>query len=123
MTSISRIALSAALAVGFTVAAGAEESKKPSATTQSAQAAAASQVTLNVPRPDFKAWPSDQYIFVVNYGDKDYTGALDVDATCTSKAANPPADACGANFPNGKFHYHMANFPAGHGNAPVKGSG
>lgn len=118
MTSITRFALSAALAAGFTVTASAAEvSQRPSA--MAPGAAQQGKIAIQTP---FKVWPDGQYIFVVNYGNSDWTGALDVSAVCVSTVVNAPANACGANFPSGKFKQHFATFPKGHGNAPIKGS-
>jgi hypothetical protein len=115
MTSTTRFALSAALAVGFTLTAAAEESRKPSA--MAPGVAQQGKVAVQTP---FKVWPDGQYIFVVNYGTADWTGALDVSAVCAPTA---PTNTCGPNFPGGKFKTHFATFPKGHGNAPVKGAG
>ncbi|HTS02243.1 MAG TPA: hypothetical protein VMN04_06945 [Thermoanaerobaculia bacterium] len=110
--------LAAALALGSALGASASDQPNKSAS-QTTGAAQQSQIGIQTP---FKVWPSDDWIFVVNYGNADWTGPLDVWATCVPVA---PTTSCGPNFVGGKYHaahYDKGTFPKGHGNAPVKGS-
>jgi hypothetical protein len=118
MTHRVRFVLVAALALGLGLPAAADDSKKVSST----MPGAAQQGGIAIKTP-FNVWPDGQYIFVVNYGNADWTGPLDVSAVCKSTTANAPANACGTNFPGGKFKQHFATFPKGYGNLPLKGSG
>jgi hypothetical protein len=113
-----------ALVLVLTSPAGADQSKKPSSSAPRTVGTAAGSA-LKLPRPDFHGFPDGQYLFVMNGGEVDYTGPLDVKATCKPAAPNPPANACGPNFPNGTYTHHEAKFAQGHGPAvaPVKGSG
>lgn len=115
------LALAFVLGISFGAAAS-DQTNKPSAS-QTVPGAPAGGAAALVARPDFRAFADGQWIFVMNGGDADYTGPLDVKATCT-REAKPAPDACGPNFPGGTFFYHLAAFPAGHGPsvAPVKGS-
>ena len=107
-----------ALALAATTAIASDPPAKP----------AASQTIGTVPggaaaliaKPDFRAWAEGQYIFVVNGGDADWTGPVDVKATCTKSGVPQTPTICGNSFPNGNFFYHMANFPSGHGSLPSK---
>lgn len=117
------IACSCALVLGAVVASATEQTGKRPPSTVSGAAQQGPGVGTLLAKPDFQAWPDGQWIFVVNFGALDYTGPVDVGATCKSTAPMAPPDACGPNFPNGNFHYHLANFPSGHGNFPIKGSG
>jgi hypothetical protein len=70
----------------------------------------------------FTVWPEGNWIFVMNYGNADWTGPLDVWATCKPVA---PTTSCGSNFVGGKYHaghYDPGKFPKGHGNVPMKNS-
>lgn len=118
---MKKTAILVALALAATAAAAAsDQPSKPAAgqTTTSAGAAAAA-----LGKPDFRAFADGQYIFVMNNGDADWTGPLDVKATCKRDGTKQMPTSCGPNFPNGNFFYHLAAFPAGHGPAvaPLKG--
>jgi hypothetical protein len=114
----------AALVLSLAAPAVAEQTNKPASSVPRTVGTSAG-ATINLLRPDFRGFPDGQYIFVMNGGDKDYTGPLDVKATCKPATPNPPANACGPNFPNGTYTHHEAKFAQGHGPAvaPVKGSG
>lgn len=122
---MTKSALAAALILGaaFTGAAS-DQPAKPAASQTTAGTAAGGAAPL-LPKPDFRAFADGQYIFVMNGGDADWTGPLDVKAVCKPEAAKPIATACGPLFPNGNFFHSLASFPAGHGPtvAPIKGSG
>lgn len=108
----------AALILGTALTAAASDSKKPSAS-QKVVVAQNPQTLVDTP---FKVFPDGNWIFVVNYGTTDWTAALDVWAMCKPVA---PTASCGPNFVGGKYlagHYAKGAFPAGHGNAPIKGS-
>lgn len=111
--------LAAALILGTALtAAASDQSKKPS----SSQTTAASQAGHIAIQTPFKVWPDGNWIFVVNYGNADWTGPLDVWVTCVPVA---PTTSCGPNFVGGKYHaahYAAGTFPKGYGNAPIKGS-
>lgn len=114
--------LAAALVLGTAFGAFAsDQTNKPSASQTTGAGAAAAAL----PRPDFRAFADGQYIFIMNGGDADWTGPLDVKAMCKKEGTKQDPTICGPNFPNGTFFHHLANFPAGHGPsvAPVKGSG
>ena len=127
MRRTDRLALAVAITLVYVLAppAAAEETKKPAATMPGAAQQTAAEAVLKLPLPDFRGWPDDQYLFILNSGDKDYTGALELVATCKSTAPRPQVNACGQKFPNGKFSHNIAHFEAGHGPtvAPIKGSG
>lgn len=111
-----------AVALGLALGASASDQAPPPAVGQTAARAPASGIPLA--KPDFRTFADGQYIFVMNGGDADWTGPVDVKATCTKEGTKQTATSCGPNFPNGSFFYHLASFPAGHGPsvAPVKGS-
>lgn len=117
-------ALAAAVLVFAGTAAASDQPSKPSAAGPVAVGPAGA-AALQVQRPDFRAFADGQYIFVMNGGTADWTGPLDVKATCRKEGTKQMPDVCGPNFPNGTFFYHLASFPAGHGPAvaPIKGSG
>ncbi|MCM3877248.1 MAG: hypothetical protein NEA02_12625, partial [Thermoanaerobaculia bacterium] len=97
----------------------ASDQKRPSASQASTVAQQAGKLAIQTP---FKVWPDGNWIFVVNYGTSDWTGALDVWATCKPVA---PTTSCGPNFVGGKYpagHYDKGTFPTGYGQAPIKGS-
>ncbi len=113
-----------AVVLGLAAPAPAEQTNKPSSSVPLTVAPAGGGV-VKVPQPDFHGFADGQYVFVMNGGEKDYTGPLDIRAKCKSTAPNPPANACGPNFPLGSFTHHEDHFEAGHGPAvaPIKGSG
>lgn len=118
--------LAAALILGTALtAAASDQSNKPSTGPAPAGQTAAGSAAAQLPKPDFRAFADGQYIFVMNGGDADWTGPLDVKATCKKEGTKQDPTICGPNFPNGTFLHHLANFPAGHGPsvAPIKGSG
>lgn len=118
--------LVAALILGTALtAAASDQSNKPSTGPGPAGQTAAGSAASQLPKPDFRAFADGQYIFVMNGGDADWTGPLDVKATCKKEGTKQDPTICGSNFPNGTFFQHLANFPAGHGPsvAPIKGSG
>ncbi|HQQ78091.1 MAG TPA: CARDB domain-containing protein [Thermoanaerobaculia bacterium] len=106
-------------------AAASDQSKKPATGPAPAGQTAAGAAAAQLPKPDFRAFADGQYIFVMNGGDADWTGPLDVKATCKKEGTKQDPTICGPNFPNGSFFYHIAGFQAGHGPsvAPIKGSG
>ena len=112
--------LAAALILGSALTATAsDQTKKPSSSQTTAGALQQPQTMIQTP---FKVWPDGNWIFVVNYGTADWTGALDVWATCKPVA---PTASCGPNFAGGKYragHYDKGTFPKGYGQAPIKGS-
>ncbi len=117
MKKTIRAALAFALGAALTAAASDQPAKPP--VSQTTGASQAGQLGIKTP---FKVWPSDNWIFVVNEGTADWTGPLDVWATCTPVA---PTTTCGPNFVGGKFHaahYDKGSFPKGYGQAPIKGS-
>jgi len=124
MRSIFRAGVALAFVFGLVDPAAAEQTNKPSSSVPRTVGTSAG-IGIKVPRPDFHGFPDGQYVFVMNGGEKDYTGPLDVKATCKPTAPNPPANACGPNFPGGTFTHHEDKFETGHGPAvaPVKGSG
>ncbi len=111
--------LAAALILGTALtAAASDQSKKPSAS----QTTAVSQNPQTMIKTPFTVFVDGNWIFVVNDGNSDWTGPLDVCATCVPVA---PTTSCGPNFVGGKYHaahYAAGTFPKGHGNAPIKGS-
>lgn len=114
--------LAALILASACAAAASDQPAKPGASQTTAGAAGAAAAAL--PKPDFHAFADGQWIFVMNGGDADWTGPLDVKATCKKEATKQTPTICGPNFPNGSFFYHLANFPAGHGPSvtPIKGS-
>lgn len=109
----------AALILGTALTAAASDQPAKPPVSQTTGAAQNPQIMIKTP---FKVWPSDNWIFVENDGTTDWTGPLDVWATCTPVA---PTTTCGPNFVGGKFHaahYDKGSFPKGHGQAPIKGS-
>jgi len=119
-----RAGVAFALAVSLAAPAVAEQTNKPSSSVPRTAGTSAGS-TIKLPRPDFHGFADGQYVFVMNGGEKDYTGPLDIRAKCKPTAPNPPANACGPNFPLGSFTHHEDHFEAGHGPAvaPIKGSG
>jgi hypothetical protein len=96
-----------------------DQTKKPSSSQTTTGALQNPQTMIKTP---FKVWPDGNWIFVVNYGTADWTGPLDVWATCKPVA---PTTTCGPNFAGGKYHaahYDKGTFPKGYGQAPIKGS-
>jgi hypothetical protein len=119
---VKKTILSAALILtaAFSAAAS-DQSNKPSSS-QTTTGAAQQQNMIKTP---FDVWPDGNYIFVVNKGTADWTGALDVYATCKPVA---PTTSCGSNYSGGKFHaghYDKGTFPKGFGPgvSPIKGPG
>lgn len=112
--------LAAALILGTALtAAASDQAKKPSSSQNTTGVARNPLSLIDTP---FKVWPDGNWIFVVNYGTSDWTGALDVWANCTPVA---PTTTCGPNFVGGKYHaghYDKGTFPKGYGQAPIKGS-
>lgn len=116
---MKKIAAAAALAAVLGLswnAPASDQAGKPSASSSTGAGAPSSPGSL-IARPDLKVSLEGQYLIVSNVGDADWTNAVDVAGTCKSKAAGASSEACGANFPNGHFGYHMANFSPGHGAA------
>ena len=113
-----------AVAAALAAPAVAEQTNRPSSSVPRTAGTSAGS-TIKLPRPDFRGFPDGQYLFVMNGGEADYTGPLDVKATCKPTAPNPPASACGPNFPGGTLTHHEIKFETGHGPAvaPIKGSG
>lgn len=112
--------LAAALILGTALTAAASDQTNKPSSSQTTGAAQNPQILIKTP---FKVWPDGNWIFVVNYGTADWTGALDVWATCKPVA---PTTSCGPNFVGGKYHaghYDKGTFPKGYGQAPIKGSG
>ncbi len=116
--------LTFALALGVSLAAAASDQPNKPAAGQTVPNAGAGGAAALIPKPDFQAFADGQWIFVMNKGDADWTGPLDVKATCKREGTKQDPTICGPNFPNGTFFYHLAAFPAGHGPsvAPIKGS-
>ncbi len=110
------LASAALIVLAAALPGAAEESKKPGTSMTTGAAQQANRLGLKTP---FNVWPDGNWIFVVNAGNSDWKAPLDVHATCVPVA---PTTSCGSNFPGGKFHAHYDTFPAGHGNAPIKGS-
>jgi hypothetical protein len=117
---VKKTILSAALILGtaLTATASDQPNKGSSQTTGAAQNP---QIMIKTP---FAVFVDGNWIFVMNKGDKDWTGALDVWASCKPVA---PTTSCGPNFAGGKYkagHYDAGKFPKGFGPAvaPIKGS-
>lgn len=117
---MKKTVLAATLILGAALtAAASDQSNKPSTGPTATGATQNPQTMIQTP---FKVWPDGNWIFVVNYGNADWTSALDVWATCKPVA---PTASCGPNFASGKYHaghFAIGQFPKGHGNAPIKGS-
>jgi hypothetical protein len=122
---LDKTILAAALILGNALAAAAsDQSKKPATGPPPTGQTAAGPAAVQLPKPDFRAFADGQYIFVMNGGDADWTGPLEVKATCKKEGTKQSPTICGPNFPSGTFFQSLASFPAGHGPAvaPVKGS-
>lgn len=106
----------AALAFGTALAAAAsDQPNKPKG--QTTTVSQQNQIGIKTP---FNVWVDGQYVFVVNMGNADWAGPLDVTATCTPVA---PTTTCGSGFPGGKFQQHFATFPKGYGQLPTHNPG
>ena len=118
----SRIISAALLVLASAVPAAAAETKKPSSSMNTGAAQQAGQLAVKTP---FTVFADGNWIFVLNKGDKDWTGPLEVNAACTPVA---PTTSCGSNFVGGKYHaghYDKGTFPKGFGPgvSPIKGPG
>ncbi|MBK9062429.1 MAG: hypothetical protein IPL89_04430 [Acidobacteria bacterium] len=115
---MKKTVLAATLILGAALtAAASDQSNKPSTGPTATGATQNPQTMIQTP---FKVWPDGNWIFVVNYGNADWTSALDVWATCKPVA---PTASCGPNFASGKYHaghFAIGQFPKGHGNALIK---
>lgn len=103
--------LAAALILGTALnAAASDQSNKPSAS----QAKPGVALNPNMIQTPFWFEASGNYVFIVNGGKSDWTGALDLTVTCAPVA---PTKSC-SNTPVHK-HYNAGEFPKGHGQVPV----